>query len=322
MSLIKKIKPRFSFGVIADVQYADSDNKMNFTQTKWRYYRSSLKLLRDAVQTWNQDPSDVSFVVNLGDTIDARNLYEGSRETSKTALNAVLDEFRKFSGKVHHVLGNHDVYNFKKDELLLSDLYSGPQTSPQLRNSYYDFSPHEGFRFVVLDNYDIAMLGYEEGSSIYEQAKAILEKKNRNKDKNSPQGLQGLDRRFVQFNGAMSKCQLQWLDGILQSACDKEEKVVLFGHTPIHPSASSPICLQWNYDEVLEIIHKYNCVVAYFCGHEHEYSLGTDHGIHHILMDGIIEVEPDSNSYAIVDVYSNKVVMRGFGLTPTLEIEF
>ena len=32
--------PLFSFGVIADVQYADIDNKQNYEKTAWRYVKN------------------------------------------------------------------------------------------------------------------------------------------------------------------------------------------------------------------------------------------------------------------------------------------
>ena len=45
--------PLFSFGVIADVQYADIDDKLNFNKTQWRHYRQALTNLKLAIQGKN-----------------------------------------------------------------------------------------------------------------------------------------------------------------------------------------------------------------------------------------------------------------------------
>lgn len=47
--------PLFSFGAIADVQYADQDDGWNFEKDFRRYYRGGLLKLRDAVDVWLKD---------------------------------------------------------------------------------------------------------------------------------------------------------------------------------------------------------------------------------------------------------------------------
>ena len=58
-------KPLFSFGMLADVQYADAE------AVGTRFYRSSLSKLDEALKTLKND--SVDFVITLGDIID-RNL--------------------------------------------------------------------------------------------------------------------------------------------------------------------------------------------------------------------------------------------------------
>lgn len=48
-------KPLFSFGAIADVQYADQDDGWNFKKDHRRYYRGGLVKLRGAVDWWLKD---------------------------------------------------------------------------------------------------------------------------------------------------------------------------------------------------------------------------------------------------------------------------
>lgn len=47
--------PLFSFGAIADVQYADQEDGWNFRKDYRRYYRGGLLKLRGAVDWWLQD---------------------------------------------------------------------------------------------------------------------------------------------------------------------------------------------------------------------------------------------------------------------------
>lgn len=49
--------PLFSFGAIADVQYADCEDGWNFHQTYKRYYRGGLQQLKRAVDVWLRDES-------------------------------------------------------------------------------------------------------------------------------------------------------------------------------------------------------------------------------------------------------------------------
>ena len=73
----------FSFGVLADVQYADIPNRLNFTKTSMRYYRNSLKCVHDAALSWNNELHKPSFVVHLGDLIDGFNRKEGKANSYK-----------------------------------------------------------------------------------------------------------------------------------------------------------------------------------------------------------------------------------------------
>ena len=63
--------PRFSFGVIADIQYCDCDDATNFGGTETRAYRDTLRQIKLAVNSWNA--AGVLFVAQLGDLIDGQN---------------------------------------------------------------------------------------------------------------------------------------------------------------------------------------------------------------------------------------------------------
>jgi manganese-dependent ADP-ribose/CDP-alcohol diphosphatase len=76
-------------------------------------------------------------------------------------------------------------------------------------------------RFVVLDLYDIAIRQRCPETSIkYQKAVSILRKNKPNYPllENSPEGLKGLQKRFVAFNGGVSEPQKMWLQNCLEKA--------------------------------------------------------------------------------------------------------
>lgn len=181
-------KPLFTFGAIADIQYADIDDGYNYTRTHRRYYRSSIELLRNALDSWSKAPVKPGFILQLGDLIDG---YNKPIVASDRALEAVLKELGSGSAAVHHVWGNHEFYNFSREWLLSSKLNSAPQGSQKAAGSQvnaYHFSPYPGFTFVVLDAYDVALLGREEASQGYQEARTLLRHYNKNDDLNTPAG--------------------------------------------------------------------------------------------------------------------------------------
>lgn len=181
-------QPLFTFGVIADIQYADIDDGYNFLRTHRRYYRSSIELLRNALETWSKAAVKPGFIVQLGDVIDG---FNQPLAASDRALKVVLKELGSASADVHHVWGNHELYNFSRDCLLNSELNSSPPGSHNGAGSQvyaYHFSPYPGFTFIVLDAYDVAVLGREESSQEYQEALTLLRHHNKNEDLNTPPG--------------------------------------------------------------------------------------------------------------------------------------
>lgn len=180
--------PLFTFGVIADVQYADIDDGYNYLRTHRRYYRNSIELLRNALNSWSKAAVKPGFVLQLGDLIDG---YNKPLVASDRALEAVLKELGSGCADVHHVWGNHELYNFSRDWLLASKLNSTPEGSQTGAGSpvyAYHFSPYPGFTFIVLDAYDVAVLGRQEASQGYQEALTLLRHANKNEDLNTPPG--------------------------------------------------------------------------------------------------------------------------------------
>ena len=164
-----KRRPMFMFGVIADAHYADVDDGWNHMRTRKRCYRRSLSLVKTAVSDWLSKPVGVSFVLQLGDLIDGKNAV---RHSSETAATVTCSELVRTGVPVYHAWGNHDLYCFSRSDLLKSSMLNSSlakTVSTPVRGStgYYHFSPVNGFRFVVLDQYEVSMLGYDEDSDCY-----------------------------------------------------------------------------------------------------------------------------------------------------------
>ncbi|XP_068610747.1 manganese-dependent ADP-ribose/CDP-alcohol diphosphatase [Brachionichthys hirsutus] len=316
--------PLFAFGVIADIQYADVDDGHNFLRTRTRYYRSSLQLLRNALESWAASPVRPEFVLQLGDVIDAAN--GSSRGGPGRALDAVLDAFGSSALEVHHAWGNHELYNFSRRELLRSGLNSGPaggQAPPGGDVHAYHFSPRAGFRFVLLDGYDVGLLGVEESSERYQQALRVIRQHNQNQNLNRPPGS-GLQERFAMFNGGFSKKQLDWLDSVLSSSDESRERVTIVCHLPVHPDSTEPSCLAWNYEDVLALLRSHSSVACFMAGHDHDggYHRDTDTGVHHVTFEAVVETPPDSNAFATVSVYEDRMDLKGNGRTRDRVLHF
>ncbi len=228
--------PKFSFGIITDLQYADADDRQNpsYINTRCRRYRNSLPALAEAVQFWNSCRTEVCFVLNLGDIIDGLSSFNN---THKEVLKMILKEFKNYNGSVYHVWGNHELFSFGRSYLLQTDLATMPYSKQYINHvnkakAYYEFSIHEKFCFVVIDTYDISIFGYEKSHPKYIEAESLLESKNPNENKTSTEGLTGMNRRYVNFNGALSEEQLVWLDEVLARAQQQKKWVIISGKLP------------------------------------------------------------------------------------------
>jgi len=126
---------KFTFAVLADIQYADKD-----TCGK-RHYRTARQKLAECVDDLNKH--NPAFVIQLGDLIDG---YAHDPDKSKEDLDVILSVFNRLTMPGYHVIGNHC-------------LTAGAQTLRQrfdITRFYYEFkvATLENWRFVVLDGND------------------------------------------------------------------------------------------------------------------------------------------------------------------------
>lgn len=242
-------QPLATFGVLADVQFADCDNlPASYDSSKLRYYRGSLDQVDVAFQYWEKSPDKVQFVLQLGDIIDGR-----SRQCpggSFSSMRRTLEHFEKHKSiPTFHTVGNHELYNFNRKNLaelfyesvmkfnILPEIFS-PENPLKDESTfinpvlYYKFCPTSSVKCISLDCFDVSVLGYDEKHSRYKEAAEILRSKHGHDifdDWDCDGELKGLDTRFQQMNGAVGEEQLKWLDKELAESEELHQKVVVFG---------------------------------------------------------------------------------------------
>ncbi|CAJ1420017.1 unnamed protein product [Effrenium voratum] len=270
----------FRLGVIADIQYADCEDGSDFSGTERRYFRNALKVARRAVEQWNADGVDA--VAQLGDIIDGCNAGRGQ---SETALKAVLDVLAGSKAPRFDLIGNHELYNLRRESLEKSGLRLGPGGQ-----SYYTAHLGDFWEGIFLDPYELALIGLPEDSPKFLEAKKRMQRHNPQVLSGAKDWFSGLPvekHRYVPYNGGISQEQLSFLDSALQSSEAEGRKVLVFLHVPLFEPATKAKTVVWNAEEVLQVLHaKKDTVVAVFAGHDHDGGYAVDDaGLHHITMN-------------------------------------
>jgi 3',5'-cyclic AMP phosphodiesterase CpdA len=242
-----------------------------------RYYSSSIRKLREAVSQLRSD--SILFTVNLGDLIDR------DFESYKPVMN-ILDSSLL---KIWHVTGNHD---YSVDQNLKKKI---PQLAGN-KDGYYSFS-HDLYRFIVLNGNDISTYGTGNKKVTDEAARLILKLKEAG------------EPNAIEWNGGIGAEQMDWLKKQLDDAVSKMEKVIIFCHFPVWPIDQHNLL---NYGDVIALLDKYNNILAWFSGHNHAGNYGNFNLIHFVTLRGMVETEA-STSYAEVEIYKNKIWIKGFG---------
>jgi len=183
------------------------------------------------------------------------------------------------------VIGNHDysVVDERKAEV---------PAVLGLDKTYYDFAV-QGMRFVVLDGTHVSFHPYAEGTPEKQAAKRYYDDNN---------------IQLPTWNGALGNAQLAWLKRALAGAQERGERVILFCHFPAFPENIHNL---WNAEAVMNLIEPYDCVIAYINGHNHHGNYGRRAGIHYVTLKAMVDTE--TNSYAVVDVFDDRLEVAGFG---------
>jgi manganese-dependent ADP-ribose/CDP-alcohol diphosphatase len=241
-----------------------------------RFYRNSIEKLTTAIDEIAKESP--SFIINLGDLIDR----------DYGSFPAVMKVFESFTKPVYHAIGNHD---YSVDGSAAGKIVKITNS----KQGYYSFV-HEGFRFVVLNGNDVAT--YAVGADGRKEAqKRIAELK-------AEGALNAYD-----WNGGIGSRQLIWLESELKSSAEAGQKVFLVCHFPAWPAGSHNLL---NSNEVLKMIGNYDHIIAWLNGHNHDGGYGNYSMIHFVTFRGMVETA-DINSFAMVEVYSDKLWIKGYG---------
>ncbi|XP_077552407.1 manganese-dependent ADP-ribose/CDP-alcohol diphosphatase-like [Haemaphysalis longicornis] len=313
-------KPLLTFGVLTDVQYADCDDKpAGYDPSLIRYYRNALSQVERAYSHWSRpmpgsEERAVRLVLQLGDLIDINNGGCG------VGLDRVLSMLEALP--TYHTLGNHELYNCTRRELVTRYVCPNllPDWTPPSSDDpvfYYSFSPVPGVKLISLDCFEESVLGRDPSELRWQQAAQLLTRVHGTTDPEVwewPDNLQGLDKRFIDSNGALSEAQLHWLGAELTKADAAGDIVIVFGHLAVHPSSANSDCLLWNYRDVMDLFEAHRSVALYLCGHTHRCGYATDAGgTHYMALAGIIETEPQSVAFSTVTVFPDRVEVVGSG---------
>jgi manganese-dependent ADP-ribose/CDP-alcohol diphosphatase len=263
--------PLFSFGVIADVLYADINSAGN------RYYSSSIEKLEEAISAFRED--SVDFIVNLGDLIERD--YE--------SYKPVLGLLNASGVRTYHITGNHD---YSVDSRYLSCL----PVLTESREGYYSII-YRNFRLIFLNGNELSTYS-SANINLIRQADEYITKLRKTG------GINAID-----WNGGIGPVQLAWLNNQIEDAAGNSERVIIFCHFPIAPENIHNLL---NYHEVQDTLSKYTNIIAWFCGHNHEGNYGIINKVHVVTFKGMVETK-NSNSFAIVEVYKNKLMISGYG---------
>ncbi|KAL1496478.1 hypothetical protein AB1Y20_016432 [Prymnesium parvum] len=321
--------PLFSFGVIADIQYCDTDDASNFAATETRRYRDTLRQAGLAAQSWNE--AGVLFVAQLGDLIDGQNAggygaglrFDGPQ--SEVAFEKVVTELQRCTAPMYHAIGNHELYNFDWPSLRrkLNLPERGWRVAPDEPACEADFSfvvqPVAGWSFLMLNAYEVSVMQHEELDG-HGEAVRLMREYNPNDVLGDNQGqvdyfsgLSGRKMKYVPFNGGVGARQMQWLRKEVVSARERGDRIVILSHLPVLADASSHRTLMYDCDEVLRILHEDGCghVVAVFAGHLHRGGYAVDgEGVHHVTLRSPLSHD---DCFGRVEVYDDRLELRGNG---------
>jgi 3',5'-cyclic AMP phosphodiesterase CpdA len=250
-------KPKLSFGVIADLQYADKDTDND------REYRMSIQKLYGAIEYFNSRNPD--FIMLMGDVIDG-----GFDNFARP-----LEILKQMPCPVRMIAGNHD-YNVSESRLAeVHDLFGMPE-------GYCSFHCR-GLRFIVLDGNEISVFAHPRGSRKRKTAESILKSLK----------ARGADNAF-EWNGAIGPVQLAWLKRELADAERFEEPVILCSHYPVYPPNPHNL---WDDHEILAALDGSTRVKAFLSGHNHLGNYSCRNGIHFLTFAGMVDFKSTAFSY-------------------------
>ena len=329
-------KVLFKFGLLSDIQYGINPEIGASRSGNPRYYKDALIKYKNALMHWTKE--NCLFGIHLGDFIDGQN---SAANTSSTAMNHLVEAQKALypEKQVYHTIGNHCLYNFNRTELRrhlnLQDCHRNSsfnidadtdhgvlQASPLYYSRIFEYE-NLRLKFIFLDGYALSLMATDEEAIM--EAQEILKANNKNIENfNSPDGLEGLQRRFVAFGGGLGNTQLKWLEKELEVLTENSKKddslinnkCIICVHQGVHPDSCIPMCLLWDYKKLIDVLSKYSdAITAVLSGHAHRggYYFCEKTKIHYKVLEAVLETKPGQDAHSIVRVFKDKIHVKGEG---------
>ena len=241
-----------------------------------RFYRNSIEKLTGAVEEISDHNPD--FIINLGDLIDR----------DWKSFKPVLDILGSSGIKTYHCLGNHD-YSISSGDIRKVIRITGSSTG------YYSFV-HRNFRFIILNGNEIS--AYTNNPTHRREAENKLAELRYAGAPNAQE-----------WNGGIGSGQIDWMISELDESVTRKEKVFMICHFPAYPSGTHNLL---NDSAMLNILSRYDNIISWFNGHNHDGAYGNFNMIHFVTFRGMVETAATS-SLAVVEVYGNKLWIKGSG---------
>lgn len=249
-----------------------------------RHYRATPDKLRQAVRQLAAEKP--AWTLQLGDLIDR----------DWASFDVMLALFSELPHPVHHLPGNHD-FAVTDDGKLRVDEKIGFSSGPRVIRK-------QGFRFLFLDTNQVSSYRYPAADPRTSEAAQLL--------------LTQTHEGAKPYNGTLAAGQLQWLDQQLAEADQAGEKAILCAHHPLLPASKYQL---WKPEEVLAVIDRHPCVVAWLNGHHHDGNYAERHGVHYVTFRSMLH-EPGVNAWAVLDFFPDYLQVSGYGRQESMQLKW
>lgn len=86
--------------------------------------------------------------------------------------------------------------------------------------------------------------------------------------------------------------------------------------------AGRPSHHAWGAQELEATISAHSCVVAVLSGHDHKGGYKFCNGVHHVVIEAMLESPSDSTAFAVLEVHQNHLVILGSGSATSRTLNF
>jgi manganese-dependent ADP-ribose/CDP-alcohol diphosphatase len=114
---------------------------------------------------------------------------------------------------------------------------------------------------------------------------------------------------------------MKWFKRCLNNLRVSGYRAIVVGHNPIVPEAANLTHIIWDVNDLTHLFREYCDVIrVYLCGHYHPGGYAFHDKIHHITVQSILEARPGTESFGVMDVYHNSIVIQGFGAVKSYQL--